>query len=169
MHEQVQKSRPPKAPPRPTPTIHANPPALGRATMRADPVGALLASAKEDRDRDRSRPVEADLAARFSVRVPETPDIVPCCHCRLPVFASGPTGYRDDAPACDACLLEQAPELGMMLVLIALARQFSAIPSSRGRHDHVSLVELGAFARIYERFAAQRGPSRGLGAFLRNQ
>ncbi len=103
----------------------------------------------------------------LSVRVPDAPNRVVCLRCEVQFLAAGPTGYQDQTPICDACLLENAPELGMILVLVAMARLFSAPPPPSDRGERVSLVELGAFARVYERFASERAPTRGLGAFLR--
>lgn len=107
--------------------------------------------------------VDTDL----SVRIPPTPDIVTCPRCSARLFAGGPTGFQGDDPICDACLLEAAPELGMVLVLVAMARLFGGPPPTKDEGGRVSLVELGAFARVYERFAAERSPTRGLGSFLR--
>lgn len=120
---------------------------------------------------------ERSIDEKTCVRIPSTGAPLICSRCDVDVSAGGPTGYRGNDPICDACLLETAPELGMMLVLTAMARLFGdAGPAGgdgngngNGNDDgeRIHLEELGAFARVYARYAAERGPTRGLASFLR--
>jgi len=96
----------------------------------------------------------------YSIRVPETPGPVGCHHCGLRFHAAGPTGYADDEPICDMCLLESSHELGMVMGLIAVTRDFGARAVDSGEQYAEALAEFGAFARLYERFAALSGPAR---------
>jgi hypothetical protein len=97
----------------------------------------------------------------YSVRVPKHPGKVECGFCELPFNATGPTGYADSRKICDLCLLEGSNDLGMLLALAAVTRAFGCLELSSRQESRDALVELGAFARIYERFAARSGPPRG--------
>lgn len=96
----------------------------------------------------------------YSIRIPEMPGPVGCHHCGIRFHAAGPTGYADDEPICDLCLLESSHELGMVMGLIAVTRDFGVRPADSGEDYTEALAEFGAFARIYERFAALSGPRR---------
>ncbi len=96
----------------------------------------------------------------YSIRVPQPAGTARCARCRVQFSAAGPTGYAEDSPICDMCLLEGSQELGMVLALVAVVRAFGRVkPSSHGDYRD-ALNELGAFARIYETFAAKSGPPR---------
>ncbi len=96
----------------------------------------------------------------YSIRVPIPAGMVRCARCRVRFSAAGPTGFAEDSPICDMCLLEGAPELGMVLALVAVVRAFGVVrPSGHGDYRE-ALNELGAFCRIYERFAIKAGPAR---------
>ena len=96
----------------------------------------------------------------YSIRLPQPAGSALCARCRVRFSAAGPTGYAEDSPICDMCLLEGAPELGMVMALVAVVRAFGGVrPSSHGDYRE-ALNELGAFCRIYERFAAKAGPAR---------
>jgi hypothetical protein len=103
----------------------------------------------------------------YSIRIPVPPACVPCADCGVMVLVAGPTGFREDKPVCDACLLEGAPDLGMVLVLVAVARLFGSLRLRDGEHQLQALLELGAFVRLYERYASRRAPTRGFESFLR--
>ncbi|MCP3962861.1 MAG: hypothetical protein GY719_33905 [bacterium] len=96
----------------------------------------------------------------YSIRIPEPPGPVTCGHCRAHFIAAGPTGYAEDRLICDMCLLEGAPELGMVIALVAVVRAFGTVQPSNHEDYRDALAEIGAFARIYERFAAKSGPPR---------
>ena len=63
-------------------------------------------------------------------------------------------------PICDMCLLEGCHELGMVLAVIAVARAYASVDPHQVNERREALEELGAFVRIYERFAAKSGPPR---------
>ncbi len=96
----------------------------------------------------------------YSIRVPQPAGEAQCARCRVRFSAAGPTGYAEDSPICDMCLLEGSQELGMVLALVAVVRAFGSVrPSSHGDYRE-ALNELGAFSRIYERFAIKSSPAR---------
>ncbi|MEM7583541.1 MAG: hypothetical protein AAF560_09200 [Acidobacteriota bacterium] len=96
----------------------------------------------------------------LSIRIPDPAGKTRCGRCRVRFSATGPTGFSEDQPICDMCLLEGSPELGMVMAVIAVVRAFgSAQPLSREEYQE-ALAELGAFSRIYERFASKSGPPR---------
>lgn len=94
-----------------------------------------------------------------AIRIPPAPATVWCPHCNRSLLAAGPTGYLDDLPLCDVCLLQQAPDLGLLLALMAVARACANVEGSL-EERRAALFELGGFVRIYERFAARHGPPR---------
>lgn len=96
----------------------------------------------------------------YSIRVPRPAGPAICARCRVRFPAAGPTGYAEDSPICDMCLLEGSQELGMVLALVAVVRAFGVVRASSHEDYQEALGELGAFARIYERFAAKSGPPR---------
>ncbi len=96
----------------------------------------------------------------YSIRIPRPAGSARCVRCRVRFSAAGPTGYAEDLPICDMCLLEGSQQLGMVMALVAVVRAFGTVrPSNHGDYQD-ALGELGAFARIYERFAAKSGPPR---------
>lgn len=94
----------------------------------------------------------------YSIQVARSPGVL-CAECAEPTGA-GPIGCLDDEPICDMCLLEGCHELGMVLAVIAVARAFASINPRQVNERREALEELGAFVRIYERFAAKSGPPR---------
>ena len=96
----------------------------------------------------------------YSIRLARPSRSVHCPLCGRSFLASGPTGFRDEEPICDLCLLEKVEDLGVVLALAAVSRAFATSRyASRAEYD-LALGELGAFARIYERVAARSGPPR---------
>lgn len=100
----------------------------------------------------------ASTSEGYSIQVARSPGI-PCAECAEPTGA-GPIGCLADEPICDMCLLEGCHELGMVLAVIAVARTYASIDPLQVRERREALEELGAFVRIYERFAAKLGPPR---------
>lgn len=98
----------------------------------------------------------------FSIRVPPIPDIVACELCSTPFSAHGPTGYYEERPICDRCLLEQDYQLGMLLVLSIFIRNSSELAAEPNPTGAEARIEMLAFARIYELFSARYGPPRSL-------
>ncbi len=101
------------------------------------------------------------LATRgYTIRLASPARKVHCPHCGRHFLAAGPTGFRDEEPVCDLCLLEKVEELGMVLAMIAVVRVF-AVSRYESRPEYVAaLYELGGFARVYEQVAARSGPPR---------
>lgn len=95
---------------------------------------------------------------RYSIRLAESPG-TPCAQCIEPTGA-GPVGYLDEEPVCDRCLLHNCAELGMVIAVIAVTRDYGAFEPQSEAEWLAALAELGAFARIYERFALRSGPRR---------
>lgn len=98
--------------------------------------------------------------AGYSIRLPEPAGPARCARCKSRFSAAGPTGYAEDHPICDMCLLEGSSELGMVLALVAVVRAFGAVKPSDHEEYREALKELGAFARIYERVAAKSSQAR---------
>ncbi len=98
--------------------------------------------------------------AAYSIRVPPRAGRVTCPGCGLSFFAAGPTGYAEEQPVCDLCLLLSCQELGMVMALVAVVRMFGSFEPLTAEEYSLALTELGGFARIYERFAAKAGPAR---------
>ena len=103
---------------------------------------------------------EAVEPGSYSIRIPQPAGPANCAACRARFPAAGPTGYAEDLLICDMCLLENAPELGMVIALVAVVRAFGTVRPTDHEDYHEALAEIGAFARIYERFAAKSGPPR---------
>ena len=95
----------------------------------------------------------------YSIRVPAVPLGVQCPLCDQSFWASGPTGYEDDEPICDACLLASCHPLGMLLALALVIRQLANLQTEEGDYD-AALREVGVFAQVYEQVAAKSGPPR---------
>lgn len=98
----------------------------------------------------------------ISIRVPPISDVVTCELCSKPFSAEGPTGYYEERPICDRCLLEQNPQLGMLMILSIYVRTCSELAIEPGPTGTEATVEMLAFARIYELFSARYGPPRTL-------
>ncbi len=96
----------------------------------------------------------------YSIRVPQPAGEMRCPRCRVSFSAAGPTGFAEDVPICDMCLLEGSQELGMVMALVAVVRAFGIVQPASYEDYQQALAELGAFSRIYERFAAKSGPPR---------
>ena len=103
----------------------------------------------------RSTETEAPL---YSIRVAENSGCL-CVACSKQETGAGPVGYIDDDPVCDLCLLEGNHELGMVLAVISVVRAYASVKGSPEEWQS-ALEELGAFARVYDRFAAKSGPAR---------
>jgi hypothetical protein len=95
-----------------------------------------------------------------SIRIPPSPMTCPCAVCAELFSASGPTGYLDDKIICDDCLLRLDVQLGMVVALVAVTREYGDIvPLS----PHIAIrtcTELMAFARVYQRWAGRYSPRR---------
>jgi hypothetical protein len=98
----------------------------------------------------------------LSIRVPFKAATVSCAMCSNPFSAHGPTGYCEEQPICDRCLLEQENQLGMLLALSIFTRAYAVLADREERIASEAAVEMLAFARIYELFAARFGPARPL-------
>ena len=94
----------------------------------------------------------------FSIRVAENSGTL-CAACCKQETGAGPVGYRNDEPVCDLCLLQSTHELGMVLAVISVVRAYANVRGDSEEWQR-ALEELGAFARVYERFAAESGPAR---------
>ena len=104
-------------------------------------------------------PIDGDPKPIYSVRAGAGPG-VSCAACGRRFDGRGPSGYRDDAPICDSCLIESDAELGMVLAVISVNRVYANL-SAQGSGEWLDpLLELGAFARLYELFAKRTGPPR---------
>ena len=108
---------------------------------------------------DSKTPTEGDPKPIYSVRAGGGP-AVSCVACGRRFDGRSPSGYRDDAPICDSCLLQADAELGMVLAVISINRAYATL-SAQGSGEWLDpLLELGAFARVYEIFAKRTGPPR---------
>lgn len=96
----------------------------------------------------------------YSIRLPAVRDVVTCSICDTRFLAAGPTGYHEEAPICDICMLEVEEELGMVLSLVAVIRAFASLQYDSREEKRQALLEIGAFAHIYERMAMRSGPPR---------
>ena len=70
---------------------------------------------------------EAVELGSYSIRIPQPAGPANCAACRARFPAAGPTGYAEDLLICDMCLLENAPELGMVIALVAVVRAFGTV------------------------------------------
>ncbi|MEM8996083.1 MAG: hypothetical protein AAGF23_14950, partial [Acidobacteriota bacterium] len=99
-------------------------------------------------------------APLYSIRVPREASRVCCPLCAASFVAAGPTGYVDDRPICDLCLLERETQLGLVLALVAVTRSYGAVwPQDELEEEHARL-ELMAFARVYDAKASSFAPAR---------
>ncbi len=96
----------------------------------------------------------------YSVRLPPDEHRAACPRCGHCWRLSGPTAYANDEPICDLCLLTSEQQLGMVLAVLSVTRMYASAAWASPEDHHTALVELGAFARIYDRFAARFGPLR---------
>ncbi len=128
-----------------------------RAPVVREPAAVYDAEAEPAAGRPWNDELEDVL---YSIRIPRPAGSARCARCRVRFSAAGPTGYVEDSPICDMCLLEGSQELGMAMALVAVVRAFGTVRSSSHGDYQEALGELGAFARIYERFAAKSGPPR---------
>ena len=96
----------------------------------------------------------------YSIRVPSLAVGVRCPTCEQSFWAAGPTGYADETPICDACLLQACHPLGMLLALSLVTRQLANLSPKEGKDFESALQEVGVFARVYEQVASQEGPPR---------
>ncbi|MCG8460469.1 MAG: hypothetical protein MI919_29660 [Holophagales bacterium] len=102
----------------------------------------------------------AETDPDLSIRMPGASGTVECAACRAGVALSGPTAFRGAVVMCDGCLLRAEPELGMLLAVAAVVRSYGQ-SRPEGLLDETTLrAELLAFARVYERWAGERGPGR---------
>ena len=104
-------------------------------------------------------PANGDATAEpvYSIRVATAAGA--CAHCGEPT-GTGPVGYDGDRAICDLCFLQRSKVLGMVLALIAVTRACASVELTSSEDRRRADAELGAFARIYERFAARSGPAR---------
>lgn len=124
---------------------------------------AILESPEPGLDFPRTAPPRLVLGSRLlSIRVPLQSAIVDCELCASPFSAHGPTGYYDEQPICDRCLLEHESQLGMLLALSIFTRTYAGLADQDEETASEAACEMLAFARIYELFAARFGPSRPL-------
>ncbi|MEM6797495.1 MAG: hypothetical protein AAF725_26240, partial [Acidobacteriota bacterium] len=72
----------------------------------------------------------------------------------------GPTGFQDERPLCDLCMLHREGQLGMVLALIAVTRSYGSASPASVSQERADTSELMAFARIYEAFASSFAPFR---------
>ncbi len=96
----------------------------------------------------------------YTIRIPGQPALTSCPICTTAFMAAGPTGFADELPICDMCLLEGNHDLGMLIAVGSVTRTFGAVKGATREEYSRALAELGAFARIYERFAERWGPPR---------
>ncbi len=83
-----------------------------------------------------------------------------CAACGRRSTGTSPVGYRDEKPICDPCLIESDIDLGMVLALVSVIRACALAHADTPGDQLEVLRELGTFARVYECFAAKKGPVR---------
>ena len=105
----------------------------------------------------------------YNLRIPKTSDGQPCRHCGKWVRCDGVTGFLADHVVCDGCLLSADRPLGMALMMLALCRYYGAAEPADALEERRARQELMAFARIYERNAAELGPPRPWSDFFSNK
>jgi hypothetical protein len=143
----------------PGPTAPSRRPgSTGAAVCRAAAASAVASEPRSSEQR-----WHADVlveAAPYSIRIPVPAGEACCPRCLRRFLAAGPTGFVDEQPICDLCLLDGSQPLGMLLALAAVVRTFGAVEPEREEERLEASEELAAFARIYERVAAKSGPPR---------
>ncbi len=140
--------------------------------FRPDPAGidaldfsceAVATCAAESEMPSQEKRWNADVvveAAPYSIRIPVPAGETRCGRCLSRFLAAGPTGFVEEQPICDLCLLDGSQPLGMLLALAAVVRTFGAVEPAREEDYREAAEELAVFARIYERVAAKSGPPR---------
>ncbi len=123
---------------------------VGVGCPREDP--ALLAEPTE--------PLAKGASPLFSIRVPKEAAVVACPYSGQRFYAAGPTAYQDDQPISDLAMLGRCRELGMLLALAAVTRACGALSLAAPEVGREALVQLAAFARVYETYTAKSGPQR---------
>jgi len=118
--------------------------------LRKEP--ALLAGLPE--------PSAQGASPLFSIRVPKEATVATCPYSGQRFHAAGPTAYEDDQPISDLAMLDGCHELGMLLALAAVTRACGALSLAAPEVGREALVQLAAFARVYETHAAKSGPRR---------
>lgn len=83
---------------------------------------------------------------------------VRCDVCGKKFSATGPTAFADDEPLCDLCVFEHDAQLAMVLAALSVLRAFGSDDPSPA--DREAALDLLAFARLYDAFAANYGPRR---------
>lgn len=139
----------------------AGDPVLRAVLLRPSP--ALHASTLPSADelfQPQSKDPDLDEDPLYSIRMPIAPGRVSCLQCHLRFLAQGPTGFIDDQPICDMCLLEADHDLGLLMALASVTRSFGELRDVTSGEYMEALAELGAFARIYDQIAAKTGPPR---------
>lgn len=106
----------------------------------------------------------------LSIRIPSPSTIARCELCGKIFPAQGPTGYYEEWPICDRCLLEHSNQLGMIMALGLFTRTYARLAAEGGVLASEAATEMLAFAKVYELFADAYGPPRpldfaGLGVF----
>lgn len=96
----------------------------------------------------------------YRIQVVEASEEVSCAVCGALFIAAGPTGFQDDRPLCDLCMLHREGQLGMVLALVAVTRSYGGASPSSLSEEVADKAELMAFARIYETFASSFAPAR---------
>ena len=123
-------------------------------------AAAELATALAEYEVILDTPAPALATLEYSIRIPHHHGRRRCATCSGVFRAAGPTGFAGEIPICDLCLFRGDPQLGMIIALIAVSRNFARSPKSIFETFFQALLELGAFARLYETFAARYGPPR---------
>ena len=111
-------------------------------------------------------PRVAGFRSPYSIRIADRPGS-PCARCSTPT-GHGPIGDYADSPLCDRCVFEECRELGMVLALISMVREFAAVDRQDIAAHETAVEELADFAEIYDRFAAAWGPPRPFEGLPRN-
>ncbi len=149
---------------------------LNQAKSSADPhrtpaEGTLAPSPTQPEVDQRPHPAALARSTKadeplYTIRIVANPG-TQCAACGKQETGCGPVGFLDDAAICDLCLLEGSDELGMVLALISVVRAYANVRGTAEEWQS-ALEELGAFARIYDRFAAKTGPARIIKFFREN-
>jgi hypothetical protein len=146
--------------PSPSPVVARCPPRARTPDLKCE---SAAVAAVADEPRASARHWISGLAvesAPYSIRIPVPAGEARCPRCLSLFLAAGPTGYVDEQPICDLCLLDGSQPLGMVLALAAVTRSFAAVDPRNEAEYREAAEALAAFARIYERVAARSGPAR---------
>ncbi len=82
------------------------------------------------------------------------------CTCCDTALGPGPTGFRDNEPLCELCMIDDSPRLGIVLMLVAMAR---ACTQGHRRYPAAPIFvgQLMVFARLFDNVFRREGiPSR---------